>query len=217
MVGARMAEQGKAIRRQAKHYFMEHGLGADTQTRVTLFLQGVKGLNAAILARVEFQPFEWLPYKFLHNQYFKEVELSTLLGKGTQWSSNPLVYLAATNLNLALWRDTGAAKHLSGFFRADHNFYEYLALSHAFMAEIRFLPLLPPTMPLDTPFLSALKEIEEENGRQIQTQIRLLKDLDIGLSPEAREDIVEGRRAIVAALFETLLAEVSRAPSAEGG
>jgi hypothetical protein len=207
-----MQDTSQSIRKHAKAYFSEHGLQADEQTRITLFLQGIKSINATILARVEFQPFEWLPYKFLHNQYFKEVELSTLLGKGTSWSTNPFVYLDATNLNLALWQQTGAAKYMHGFIQADRTFYEYLALSHAFMADIRFLPLLPASMSLDTPFLSAVKEVEEENGRQIQTQIRLLKDMEVDLSHQEKEETVDAQRVAIDALFDRLLAEVSGFP-----
>jgi hypothetical protein len=205
-----MAEQSRQIRKRAKQYFAAQSLGADEQTRICLFLQAVKGINATILAKVEFQPIEWLPYKFLHNQYFKEIELSTLLGKGTSWSVNPFVYLDATNLNLSLWQQTDAARYLQGMLQLDANFYDYLALSHAFMTEIRVLPLLPVELPLDTPFLSAIKEVEEENGRQIQTQIRLLKDLEVGLSQEQREEAVERQHAIVIDLFDRLLVEICR-------
>ena len=204
-----MAVDSRQIRKQAKAYFAEHPLGPDEQTRICLFLQGVKGINASILAKVEFQPFEWLPYKFLHNQCFKEVELSTLLGKSTQWSVNPFVYLDATNLNLALWQETEAGRYMQGFLQVDRPFYEYLALSHAFMADIRFLPLLPPELPLDTPFLAALKEVEEENGRQIQTQIRLLKELAVDIEQEEKEHIIEEQHAVVRALFDRLLTEIA--------
>jgi hypothetical protein len=207
-----MAMDSRTIRKNAKGFFSQHAIGADQQTRITLFLQGVKSINAAILAKVEFQPFEWLPYKFLHNQYFREIELSTLLGKGTSWSLNPFVYLDATNLNMALWQETGAARFMGGFMQADRNFYEYLALSHAFMSDIRFVPLLPTALPLDTPFLSALREIEEENGRQIQTQIRLLKDMEIDLAPEEKERIVDGQRQLVSRLFDRLLTEICVVP-----
>jgi hypothetical protein len=204
-----MLERTKRIRKHAKEFFAREGLSADTQTRITLFLQGVKSINAAILARIEFQPFEWLPYKFLHNQYFKEIEMSTLLGKGTSWSANPFVYLDATNLNLTLWQGSGAARFMGGFLQIDQNFYEYLALSHAFMSDMRFLPLLPVSLSLDTPFLSALKEIEEENGRQIQTQIRLLKELPIELSHQDKEQIIDEQRIVIEALFDRLLSEIS--------
>lgn len=203
-----MAEQAIEMRKRAMEFFKQQELGPDTQTRISLFLQGVKSTNATILSRVEFQPMEWVPYKFLHNQCFKEVELTTLLGKSTAWSSNPMVYFAATQLNLAVWQETGAARFMNGILQVDRSFYEYLSLSHAFLSVIRILPLLPVQMNLNTPFLSALKEIEEENGRQIQTQIRLLKDMEIDLTHEDKEQIIETQRQIVEQLFMRLLSEI---------
>ncbi len=204
-----MSDQSIEIRQRAMDLFKQQEISPDTQTRVSLFLQGVKSLNATILARVEFQPIEWVPYKFLHNQCFKEVELTTLLGKSTAWSSNPLVYLAATQLNLTVWQDTGATRFMNGILKVDRTFYEYLALSHAFLSVIRILPLLSVQVNLNTPFLAALKEIEEENGRQIQTQIRLLKDMEIDLSLEEKEQIIESQRQIVEQLFMRLLSELT--------
>jgi hypothetical protein len=203
-----MADRSIEIRKRAMEFFASHEIGPDIQTRISLFLQGLKSINATILARVEFQEMEWLPYKFLHNQCFKEVELTTLLGKSTSWSNNPMVYLAATNMNLALWQETGAPRFMQGALQVDRNFYEYLALSHALMSDIRFLPLLPIHVKLDTPFLSALKEIEEENGRQIQTQIRLLKDMEIDLSREDKEQIIDSQRQIVEQIFQRVLCEI---------
>lgn len=203
-----MTDQSIEIRKRAMEFFKTQGLEADTQTRISLFLQGVKSTNAGILSRVEFQPMEWVPYKFLHSQCFKEVELTTLLNKSTTWSNNPMVYLAATQLNLAVWQETGAARFMNGIMEVDRTFYEYLALSHAFLSSIRIVPLLPVQMLLNTPFLAALKEIEEENGRQIQTQIRMLKDMQIELSVEEKEQIIETQRQTVDLLFTRLLSEI---------
>lgn len=206
------------IRKEARKYFAENVLGPDEQTRVCLFLQSLKTTNAAILAKIEFQPFEWLPYRSLHSQYYKEIELSTLLGKATQWSTNPFLYMDATKNNLAFWQKAEISKYLSGFFEVNQVLYEYLALSHAFMSEVRFMPLLPSTISLDDPFLFALNEIEEENGRQIQIQIRLLKDLEIDLNNKEKQAIVDQQRDIVSNIFDDVLCAVcgiDREPEAE--
>ncbi|TCS39120.1 hypothetical protein EDC30_10170 [Paucimonas lemoignei] len=210
-----MADQSIDIRKRAmEHFKQQKEFSPEAQTRICLFLQGVKSINATILTRVEFQPMEWVPYKFLHNQCFKEVELTTLLGKSTAWSSNPMVFFAATQLNLSLWQETGAARFMGGFIKVDRNFYEYLALSHAFLSVIRILPLLSVQTNLNTPFFSALKEVEEENGRQIQTQIRLLKDMAIDLSQDEKEQIIEAQRQVVERLFLRLLAEITATEAA---
>ena len=97
-----MSAESIEIRKLARAFFRANALGPNEQTRICLFFQAIKSINATILARVEFQPFEWLPYKFLHNQYFRELELSTLLGRSTAWTTNPFVYLVKMVIFLVL-------------------------------------------------------------------------------------------------------------------
>lgn len=207
-----MTSSGQTLRKRIREHFSRGSIHPDDQTRITLFIQSVKTINGAILAKIELQPLDWQPYRALHNQYYKEVELATMLGRATAWSPNPILYMEVTNLNLELWNRTGATRYLQGAFELDATFYRYLALSHAFMSVIRLLPLLPSTMPLDSPFLQALKEIEEENGRQIQVQIRLLKLLDCGLSRDERERIADEEQENVKACFNELLMRISPPP-----
>lgn len=203
-----MSDPSIDIRKRAMEFFRKHEFDADIQTRISLFIQGIKTVNATILSRVEFQPMEWVPYRFLHAQCYKEFEMATLLARSTTWSNNPAVFLAGTQLNLTIWQETGAARFMAGIFKVDRTFYEYLALAHAFLSATRVLPLLSVQVNLNTPFLSTIKEIEEENGRQIQTQIRLLKDMEINLSMEEKEQVIEAQRQVVDRLFQRLLSEV---------
>jgi hypothetical protein len=53
---------------------------------------------------------------------------------------------------------------------------EALALWHALLATVRLSPILPEGPVSRTPFAVALLRIELENGRLVQTQIRLLKE-----------------------------------------
>lgn len=182
------------------------GLTIDDRSRIALFIQSIKTANAFLLARVELQPLHWWAYKVLHDQYFKEVELASLLARTIQWTWNPGVYRDAARLTWALWQDAGIARHAAARIGANRSFIEYLALSHAFMAEIRFMPLCPVEWDFTEPFLFALHEIEDENSRQIQAQIRLLKDMDAPAVPlPERERIVEQQRAIVDGLFGQFL------------
>ena len=210
-----MTESLESLQKQVRDFFRGGPPGPEDQTRITMYLQAVKGLNAAVLAKLEWQPVDWVPYRFLHGQYYREMELSTLVGRATDWSSQPLIYMEAASMSMDLWSRTEGARYLPGFFEIDERFYSYLALSHAFMSVIRFLPLLPTAMDLEAhPFLSALKAIEEENGRQIQTQIRLLKQVDAGLERQARERIVERQRERVEDSFAYFLATLGQEPGA---
>lgn len=196
------------IRDRAREYFAAQPLTADDKTRICLFLQSVKSTNAAILAKIEFQPFEWVPYKYLHNQYYKEIEHSTLLAKATSWSFNPMLYMQATQINLNLWKHCSVDKFLTGYFEKDRTMVEYLAMSHAFMSELRVLSLMPHDFDLNDPFIHCLHEIDQENARQIQTQVRLLKDMEIDLTDDQKQSIVEEMRIIVGNSFDELLASI---------
>ncbi len=203
-----MTEVAANIRDKARQYFAENRLSSDDKTRISLFLQSVKSTNATILSKIELQPIDWLPYKHLHTQYYKDIEHSTLLAKATAWSFNPMLYMEATQINLNLWQNAEITKYLGEFFDKNQTFYEYLALSHAFMSELRILALLPPDFDLNDPFIHCLHEIDQENSRQIQTQVRMLKDMEITLSDEEKQNIVDSMHSIIADAFDELLAAI---------
>ncbi len=194
------------IKQAAKAHFAEAGLGPDDETRIALFLQAIKTANTLMLAKVETRPLNWWAYRFLHDQYFKEAELATMLARTARWTLNPKVYLEASANTALLWQAAGIAGHILTRWSEPREFFEYLALSHALLAEIRFIALFPTTWDLTEPFLYTLNEIEEENGRQIQAQIRLLNDLKApALSAIDRERIVDAQRRVIVDLFAKFL------------
>jgi hypothetical protein len=212
-----MSDNAKDIKAIATDHFASHALGADEQTRISLFLTTLKQANAMILAKNEFQPMDWRPFVLLHRQYYKEIEMATLLHKFTRWSSNPFLYAEAGQTSVAFWSRLNINQYLMNFFSQDKTFFEYLAVSHAFMSEVRFVPLFPPEHSLDDRFYAALYAIENENGRQIQTQIRFLKEMQLPLSREEKERIVNTKREIVGDLFCDLLAAVCREEAQAAG
>ncbi|BCS96391.1 hypothetical protein DSLASN_20230 [Desulfoluna limicola] len=203
-----METQAENMKDAAVRYFEEHPLEADTQTRISLFLINLKQANAMQLAKNEFQPMDWLPYTLLHRQYFKEMELLTLLHRSTQWSLNPFTYMDASQISMKFWSRINAYQFMTNGLSQDRSFFEYLALSHAFMAEVRFVPLFSTDYSLENQFYAALYAIENENGRQIQTQIRFLKEMELPLTRNEKEEIVDEKRRVVADLFSELLASV---------
>ena len=58
--------------------------------------------------------------------------------------------------------------------------------------------------PLD-PFVGALQRIEQENGRMLQTQIRLLKSLGTEIPIEQREALVGKDQELVDGVFGQFL------------
>lgn len=203
-----MENQAENMKDAAVQYFAEHPLEADTQTRISLFLINLKLSNAMQLAKNEFQPMDWRPYTLLHRQYFKEMELLTLLHRSTQWSLNPLTYMDASQISMKFWSRINVYQFMTNELSQDRTFFEYLALSHAFMSEVRFVPLFSADYSLENQFYAALYAIENENGRQIQTQIRFLKDMELPLTRKEKEEIVDEKRRMVSRLFSELLASV---------
>lgn len=194
------------MREAARQHIAEHGLGADEQTRICLFLMAIKNANVMILAKVELQPMEWMPYSLLHHQFFTELELFTPLFRATRWTTDPLVYTRATRFNLVLWQKAGISKYLYSHFSLDQRFFEYLALSYAFMSEVRFMPLLPPDRSRSDPFVSSLERIESESERMVQSHGGMLREIEVEMSEIDRERAVVQRQAVVRELFDEFLA-----------
>ena len=199
-----------AWRKKTIAYFSKHGLESADQTRISLFVLAVKQANSMILSKVEYHALDWTAYSFLHNQYYREIELATLLYRATAWSSDMSIYMEMAQFDTQFWQKTQIGKYIWGSITRDINFFEYLALSHAFMSEIRFIPLFPADWKLETPFLQTLYNMEVESGRLIQTQIRLLKEMELNVGLAEKEMLVGKKRADVESLFKDFLALLNR-------
>ena len=197
-------------RKKTIAYFSRHGLESAEQTRISLFVLAIKQANSMILSKVEYNKLDWTAYSFLHNQYYREIELATLLYRATAWSSDMSIYMEMAQFDTKFWQKTQIGKYVWGSITRDINFFEYLALSHAFMSEIRFIPLFPADWKLETPFLQTLYNMEVESGRLIQTQIRLLKEMELNLGLDEKEMLVGKKRANVESLFKDFLALLNR-------
>ncbi len=202
--------KGKA-RETAFQHFLKMPLDSDAKTRIALFIIAVKGANAAVLKNFEFQPVDTVAYSFLHGQLFRELEIITKLQRLTPWSFNWKLYSDAAEFNAALWRETDAAKYAGEFFKVDQHLYEYLALSYAFLSEINFMSVVT-IKNIDTdPFVKLLHDLEQDNGQMIQTQLRLLKDINVPLTRAERETIVESKREVVRGIFDRFLLSLCEA------
>lgn len=196
----------KELQNKVRKQFEQKDLNADEQTLITLFLSSVKTFNILVLSKIEQQPLDWNVYKYMHAQFYKDSQLLTLLAKATKWSFNPFIYQEGTNLASSLWSQANLQNYLMGSFEKDKRFFRYLALSHAFKSEVRLMPLFPADKKLDTPFLTTLHDIEVENGKEIQTQAMLLKNLEVpSFSVEEKEQILRDQRIVVSSHFKELL------------
>ncbi len=199
-----MIEKNSCIKSKALEFFNNSLISSKEETLFSLLLQGIKFFNMAVLAKIEVFPLPWKVYRHLHNQLYKDAQLYSLLTRSTGWASLPHLYIQSHALNLDFFSSISPA-FFSLEFLKEETFFKYLALSHACKAEIRIIPLLPPTLQFNTPFLEALHEIEVQNGREIQTQIAFLKNLEVSFSLQEKEKILLEQKKIVENHFNNYL------------
>ncbi|MEJ5988488.1 hypothetical protein WG902_00695 [Ramlibacter sp. PS3R-8] len=181
------------------------GFGADTQTRISLFLGAARQVNAAILGAVELQPQVTVAYPFVHGQYYREVEFATLLMRATRWSGNWALYAQGAQHTTPLWAQWWRIQLPAGPAFDPRAAFAALALGHALLARIRLAPVIPENVDEQSAFVAALRRMEQESGRMIQTQIRLLKDGDSPLPLAEREEIIETKQEAVDEAFRCFL------------
>ena len=186
---------------RAREAIGAHGFDTATQTKIALFVGAAKNVNAAILAAIELQPQVTVAYPFVHGQYFRELEFASLLARVTRWSPDPALYVKGASLVAPLWQEwlriqlpVGPALDARAAFTA-------FALGHALLARVRIAPVIPDGADDLDPFVAAIRRIEQENGRMIQAQIRLLKDVPSPLDADERERVVETEQAVVDGAF----------------
>jgi hypothetical protein len=191
---------------RARAAIAARGFDPEVQTRIALFVGAAKCVNAAILAAVELQPQVSVVYPFVHGQYFREVEFATMLVRVTHWSPDWSIYSQGAALTLPLWAQWWQIQMPPGPALDPAAAYSALALGHALLARVRLAPAIPAHADELDPFVAALRRMEQEGGRMIQAQIRLLKD---GASPLAladRERIIEAQQAVIDEVFRGFLA-----------
>ena len=206
-----------ALYDRARGAIAASGFDSDTQTRIALFVGTVKSLNAALLAAAEFLPTTGTAYPFMHGQYFRESEFATLLWRVTRWSANPLIYWQSAGLAAPLWNEWWRIQGPIGTLLNAHAAYRGLAFGHALFARLRLAPVMPAAVDELDPFVVGLRRIEQENGRMIQAQIRLLKEMPIEIPRAEREQMVDEEQQIVDAVFARFLAWLAGDPLNDSG
>jgi hypothetical protein len=194
------------VQEKTTNYLKQHGLGEIEQTKITLFLQSTKLANSLIIPKIEFQSIDWHSYKFFNQQMYKNMQSSYLLAKATKWTNDYMVYARYGRIGVSFWDQADIWRYIESNFTSDENgvrLYEFLAFSHALLSEIRITPIVVD-LPLDN-YIGLLYEIEEDNGRQIQLQVRLLKDMDVPLSLDEKEDISLAERIKVGEVYKRFL------------
>jgi hypothetical protein len=126
-----------------------------------------------------------------------------MLARVTCWSSDSTLYGKGAVRAAPLW-DAWWRTQLSWAPAFDARAtYAALALVHALLARIRLTPVIPDDAGDRDPFVVALRRIEQESGRMVQAQIRLLKlPVPFGRTEAER---VETQQVAVDAAFQRFL------------
>jgi hypothetical protein len=184
-----------------------NGLTPQTETRIALFLCGCKAVNLPFLSAAALAPATSPAWQALNTQLFRESEALALLIRVTRWAADPLLLAQNAQLTAPLYAAFAWAGLTSGSdMRRDGLGLEALALGHALLACIRLAPILPAGPVSQSPFAVALLGIEQENGRLLQTQIRLLKDGYADTPVDERETVIGRKSALVEGVFQRFLA-----------
>ncbi len=181
------------------------GFCPPVQTKITLFVCAAKNTNALFLASAEMQPFTTVAHQLLHTQYFHEVESVLLLTRITRWVVDPALYARALAITAPIWDGAWSRLPFPGAAVDSRAFYRGLALGHALLSGIRLTPVIPANAHETSPFAVALRRIERDDARMLQTQIQLLRAVSPELPLDEREGIIEERQRVVEGSFSAFL------------
>ena len=190
---------------QARDRIAADGFTPEIQTKITLFLCTAKNGNLMFHSSVQWMQNLNVVQQFILSQYSRELEAVTLLSRTAQWATDPTLAVEASRIAAPLMLAWGQIMLPPGPMLNPQAAYRGISLGHAQLARISLLPVIPENAdPLD-PFVVALQRIETENGRMLQTQIRLLKNIGTEIPIEEREALVEQDQELVDGVFSQFL------------
>lgn len=182
---------------QAREHIAQRGFTPAVQAKVALVLTAAKNGNLAFHSVVQWLPALGLAQQFVISQVARELEAITLLSRTTQWLVAPGLLTESARITAPLASAWGRVMQVPGPFFSPDAIHDGLSLGHAQFARIRLSPIVPEGDAAMAPFAVALARIEQENGRMLQTQIRLLKVLGGDVPIAEREARIEADQELV--------------------
>jgi hypothetical protein len=191
---------------QARDRIVATGFTPEIQSRISLVLCAAKNGNLVFHNAVQWLPNLGVVQQFVISQVARELEAVTLLARTTQWVCHPALALESYRIVAPLALAWTQVMVPPGPLFDPQAIYRGISLGHAQLARIRLAPVIPDDAdPLD-PYVVALRRIEQENGRMLQTQIRLLKNFGGDVPLEDREQCVERDQQLVDDVMNRFLA-----------
>jgi hypothetical protein len=191
---------------EARDRIAAAGFTPAIQTKIALVLSTAKSGNLMFNASLQWMPKLGLAKQFIISQSSRELEAITLLASTTIWDRDVALVFDAGRITAPLMMAWGQIMMPPGPAFSPPAGYRGLSLGHAQLARLRLTPVIPDNLdPLD-PFAIVVQRIEQENGRMLQTQIRLLKSIGTETALDQREALVEKDQALVDAVVSQFLA-----------
>jgi len=190
---------------KARDVIARQGFTPDIQSKISLVACAAKNGNLLFQSQAQWLPRLGVVEQFFITQAARELEAVTLLMRTTRWSTNAALTVEAQRIVAPLLAAWGNVMQFPGPLFNPPAIYRGISLGHAQLARIRLTPIIPEQADPLAPFVVVLQRIEQENGRMLQTQIRLLKNMGVELPLEERETLVEEDQEIVDGVFSELL------------
>ncbi|WP_018318033.1 hypothetical protein [Bradyrhizobium sp. WSM2793] len=174
------------------------------QTRIAAFLISAHGALARQFAFTLPVRLDAAWQTELNAQFYRETEIVSLLMRATSWTPDfTLGYMVAS------WETAWLPAPIDGIPDPRLAQAVHLAtLAHAVHAGIRPAALLPIEANAQDPFVSALRRIEFESSRLLQSQILFLKGTDLAPHRDAVSAALEQRHAAVRKLWREVLGSI---------
>lgn len=191
---------------QARDRISRSGFTAAIQVKIALLLIAAKSGNLMFHAQLQWMPNLGLAQQFLISQSAREMEALALLRSTVQWSPEPRLLVESMPIVAPLTNAWWQIMQPPGPLFSPRAAYRGISLGHAQLARIRLSPIIPEKSDALAPFVVALKRMEQEDARMLQTQIRLLKNLGADIPVSEREAFIEQDQELVAEVVNRFLA-----------
>lgn len=190
---------------QARDRIAAAGFTPAIQTKIALLLCAAKNGNLTFHAALQWAPNLGVVQQFLLSQSARELEAIAVLNVATKWSRDPALLLEGSRIVAPLALAWSQVMLPPGPMLNPQAAYRGISLGHAQLARIRLLAVIPEDADALDPFVVALRRIEQESGRMLQTQIRLLKNIGTEIAIAEREARVQQDQELVDGVFDAFL------------
>ncbi|HMN74447.1 MAG TPA: hypothetical protein PKC97_00150 [Burkholderiaceae bacterium] len=175
------------------------------QTKIALLLCAAKNGNLMFHAALQWAPKLGVVQQFLLSQSARELEAVAVLNVATTWARDPALMLEGSRIAAPLALAWSQVMLPPGPMLNPQAAYRGISLGHAQLARIRLLAVIPDEADALDPFVVALRRIEQESARMLQTQIRLLKTIGTEIAIDEREARVQQDQELVDRVFDAFL------------